>query len=85
MLKTKKDNLELVKKGKSRGDARRIDVLWNDLLDSDVGLSELALVVEEQNNVINKLLFHNEQQQQLQNENLIIMKSLIKEIESIKK
>ena len=81
----KKDNLELVKNGKSRGDARRIDVLWNDLLDSDVGLSELALVVEEQNNVINKLLFHNEQQQQLQNENLIIMKSLIKEIENIKK
>jgi len=56
------DSLEAVKKDKSRKDIRRIDKIWNELLDSDISLIELKDIIINQNNLITGLIKTNQSQ-----------------------
>jgi len=79
----KRDSIEAVKNQKSRKDINRIEYLWNDLLDNDIGLSELAVTLDKQNHIVNELIEHNISQQKFSSQNMVMMRELIKFLREI--
>ena len=78
------NNLELVKNGKSRKDAKRINFLWNELLDNNISLVELKEDISNSKEWLTNYKYAIETQTKQHEEILLMLKALTIEVTKLK-